>query len=395
MAAVDTDRGGAAMTGTRKLFGVGLLAAVVLTGCNLGAKPVISEVSGTVVLSTDLDGDGNVDLFAGGFDGYRVLLGDGTGAFSLFHHEPGLAIVDADLGDVDGDGVSDVFVTVDGNSDFAQNTYLLLGTGSGEFGTPSPVGEGTSLGGRVDEVGLADVTGDGHADALEATLFVSSDDALVVRPGDGSGGFGAPVHHRIQPDFSSSALVVRDLNEDGRPDVVVGGLGWDTNGNQGFVAVFVNDGAGGFGPVGLHPTDDDSTNPIDIAIDDLDGDGDLDMVTGNFSNNLSLFRGDGIGGFAPQEAIPVEGETAGIDVGDLDGDGRSDITYSIWGPQSAVLFGNGGGTFGDRHPIGSAGGFPVDAIVQDLDHDGRSDVILVNSEGTAVLMNRLDGRPNH
>jgi FG-GAP-like repeat len=376
----------------RRLLGLGVVVATgaLLAGCNLGVKPVIYDVSGAAV-SGDFDDDGDIDVFMQGGDGYRMMVGDGSGGFTVTASHDGLVASSLAVGDANGDGHPDVFASTDGNSAFPKNTYLLLGDGDGGFATPAPVGDG----GEVRQVGLADVDGDGDDDAIEATMVIGLDDLLVVRPGDGAGGFGAPSQSVIQPDFSASEIVVDDLDADGYADVVVSGLGWDDHGNQGFVGVFRGDGGGGLAPVELYPSNDASTNPIDVVIADFDEDGDVDMVTGNtFTNNMSLFRGDGHGGFAPQEAIPVHAQPAEIAAADLDRDGHLDLVYGAH-PSSSVVFGDGSGQFTDRHVLETAAGNPFETLARDLDGDGRTDVILSNSDGTAVHLNRLQGRPNH
>src|SRR6185312_1233477 len=79
----------------------------------------------------------------------------------------------------------------------------------------------------------------------------------------------------ILTDVGVRGLAVQDLNQDGKPDVVVGNSQHDT------VSIFENWSAPGMiyfaGPVVL----DAAAGPAAVAIADVDGDGNPDIVTAN------------------------------------------------------------------------------------------------------------------
>jgi hypothetical protein len=71
---------------------------------------------------------------------------------------------------------------------------------------------------------------------------------------------------------------------------------------------------------------------------DLDGDGNLDLaVVNRFSNDVSILRGDGKGGFAPALSIPVGSTPDAIVAGDFDGDGHVDLAVSIYDADEIAL----------------------------------------------------------
>ncbi len=79
------------------------------------------------------------------------------------------------------------------------------------------------------------------------------------------------------------SLAVADINGDGNLDLVV------TNENDNIVSVLLGDGSGGFSaatPVTV------GAEPRSIAVADLDGDGDLDLAVANFfDDNVSVLLG--------------------------------------------------------------------------------------------------------
>lgn len=82
----------------------------------------------------DLDGDGDLDLYAAYWYGpSRLYFNDGTGHFddvtvAAGVHRPGTAQWQPVIFDVDGDGLQDIFVAVD----FTEN-YLYINQGNGQF----------------------------------------------------------------------------------------------------------------------------------------------------------------------------------------------------------------------------------------------------------------------
>jgi hypothetical protein len=163
----------------------------------------------------DLNGDGHLDMVTANIYGgsVSIFLGNGSGGFGTRtdrtvgagNSSPRIVT----LGDLNGDGVLDLAVTVSETDLVA----IHLGNGSGGFTTGMPV----TVGDYPTGVELADMNGDGVLDLVVCNQAAST---VVVRPGDGAGGFlaatvtaavgGGPYH-----------LVVGDLNGDGHLDVLI------------------------------------------------------------------------------------------------------------------------------------------------------------------------------
>lgn len=89
------------------------------------------------------------------------------------------------------------------------------------------------------------------------------------------------------------------------------------------------------------------------AVADLDGDGNLDIVeTHPTLENMTIWLGDGKGGFSRDERVQDLGDTSdygGVGVGDLDNDGDVDmVVSSVYGTSAKFLVNDGRGIFADK-----------------------------------------------
>ena len=119
--------------------------------------------------------------------------------------------------------------------------------------------------------------------------------------------------------------------------------------------------------------------PQFVELGDLNGDTVLDLVVAELyeSTAVSVFLGDGSGGFGPRAGFG-SGHTAWVRVGDLNSDGNPDLVY---GPSGGVtaLFGDGTGSFGS--PVV----YPFYAYVIDLaDMNGDDALDLVTSDAVRL-----------
>jgi hypothetical protein len=134
--------------------------------------------------------------------------------------------------------------------------------------------------------------------------------------------------------------------------------------------------------------------PWSVFAADLDGDGDLDLMTANCkSNDVSVLLNNGDATFAAQSVYPVNEEPWSIFAADLDGDGYSDLmTANMYDSDVSVLLNNGDGTFASpsTYPVYDS---PVSVFAADLDADGDLDLATanMNSDDVSVFLNAGDG----
>ena len=278
------------------------------------------------------------------------------------------------LGDLDGDG--DLDVAVANGRHWPQQNFLLFNQVAGRFNVQRPLG--TDLGTSY-ATELADLDGDGDLD-----IAVGNDMAAnQVFINDGRG------HFVVGPEFGSLSsvrgLTLADVDGDNDVDVLATSRGRP---NQ----IYLNDGRSNFS-VGI-PFGEADDSTIDVAVGDLDGDGDLDFALANRDRqqNVCVFND---GELTFDRRVPFgsgSDETRALAIGDMNGDGKLDLVAGNIGQRNAVFFADGG-TWKDVSAFGRADGRTYALSLADLDNDQDLDVVVGNvGQPNAAFLNAGDGR---
>ena len=237
----------------------------------------------------------------------------------------------------------------------------------------------------------ADLDGDGDADVVSASR---NDGTVAWYRNDGAGGFdpdGTGAAIEISRHLSSPrAVFVADLDGDGRPDVLAASSGDDR------VVWFRNeDGAGAFGPARNVTEDADAVVAVFAA--DVDGDGDLDVLSASTNDDTVAWHEnlDGAGGFGPRRVITAAAGTArAVFAADLDGDGDLDVLFAAASTDTVAWHENvdGAGTFGPERVLTAEADGPYAAFAADIDGDGDLDVVACANNADQVLwFENVDG----
>jgi len=382
--------------------------------CPVGDSPAFLEIG-------DLDQNGTLDLATSNEEGdtLTIRFGTGTGTFSSGPTLPsGQCPQGIDIGDYNVDGLLDLAVS----SEDSNELMVYLGTGGGEFeqsamlpasgrwvrsndidsdGFPDLIctdwwyslriffgrGDGSfddpvlleNAGSTVFSVECGDVNEDGRPDLL-ATAYATN---LVVLINQGRGTYFNPIWNRSVDGYNTLADL-GDINSDGALDAVI-------RGDDG-VAALLGHGDGSFaGPqywsMGSHM--------VAVLLRDLNGDGHLDLLTGNYFyvNGVRVRLGAGDGSFGELIETVEYGSPRDIVCGDLNGDEVPDIVVVDTADEEIAAFlGNGDGTF-VRYAAAAVGEEPRFADLGDFDDDGDLDLAVSNYEGESIsiLLGNGDG----
>jgi hypothetical protein len=239
---------------------------------------------------------------------------------------------------------------------------------------------------RIYGAQATDLNGDGFLD-LATVNEVSADVRVALNRGDGSGLFHAFLPPQAIAERSSPNEPA-DFDNDGHTD----GCFSASLGQA--VTVLLGNGDGTYGATQTIAL---GGAPHGIAVLDVDGDADLDIVDADRAGSaLALLVNDGAGGFGLPARFEggVDGEY-GLAAGDMDGDGITDLVVAGRDSRTIVtLLGRGDGTFDAATPAQATGGNTWVLALGDLDGDGDLDVTAANSTSNngAVLLNDGTGR---
>jgi hypothetical protein len=259
----------------------------------------------------DLNGDKSIDIFFTEGANNQVWLNDGKGNFTNSNQK--LVSFDSSavgLGDLDGDGDLDAFVTNwSGKPD-----QVFLNDGQGNF-----TDSGQKLGNWYgSDVALGDVDGDGDLDALVSNNGEEPDNAPVLWINDGHANFTQSAQK--WGATNASAVALGDLDGDGNLDAFIAIS--SHRGANPADKVWFNDGYGVFTDSGQSLG---KSYSLSVELGDLDGDGDLDAFTGSWKESPHIWLNDGNGRFTDSPLKLYSPNADGIAFADMDGDGDLDV----------------------------------------------------------------------
>ena len=371
------------------------LGLLLTTSACWGGLPAPSWPTTTnAVVLADLDGDSDLDAFlvngkAEGAAGNTVWINQGgaqagkLGAFRDSGQMLGEApYQDAAIGDLNGDSQPEVLASTGGGMEL----YLHLGNSAPLFQVSNAnLTAGADWSGNM-PLALGDLNGDGYLDAFVGNCcgFGSSNGTQIVPyPPSNTVWLNDPQQPgrlRVgQRQFTAGTVDVAlgDVDGDGDLDAVTANLTLSQPPIAGPQKgnVWLNDGAGRFQNTGQQLGAPANQS---VALGDLDGDGDLDVFMGANDGPATIWLNDGLGHFIDSGQALGKGQTRRIFLGDVDGDG--DVDALLDRLESGANYGeiwlnNGSASFtnsGQR----LAGDARCSLALGDVDGDSHLDVLI-------------------
>lgn len=347
--------------------GIGRIAVRLGNGNGTFGSAIVTAVNAKPLTTGHFDSDGMLDVVVVTHDGIvSVLPGNGDGTLGAAHRVDDVDEVTFGLGgDLNGDGIRDLVVGHEGGVD------VHPGLGNFAFGPKITLPSGTDV--RVSAGIMVDLNGDGRRD-----LAVAQGRAYVSIYLNRGGFLFDASEILILHDFLW-AITAGDLDRDGDQDLVVTHSDIFLDWTAGGVEILRGNGNGTFAaPVQYQGGVD---GPLSVVVGHFNGDGLLDVATGNQSwiyvdqngptrhywDSVSIFPGRGDGRLAPAATFRLDTVNAGdapdcdfasscyvfshhsLKISDVNADGRMDIITS----PGAVLLNRAAAA--NRPPLADAG----------------------------------------
>ena len=335
------------------------------------------QVTTSIVLG-DVDGDGDLDLVEGNSgESNRLyinnLVGDpwldviGENISTDYNYTYSLA-----LGDVDGDGDLDL---VSGNVGLNR---LYQSDGIGNPWDGAIKSNINTDGTNTRSIALGDIDNDGDLDLVEGNFDQA--DKLYLNTGSIDPWLGVTASNITSNTLNTTSIALGDVDNDGDLDVVTGSY------NQ-VNRVYINDVTGmpNYRIWIAKDITDDVSATNSIALGDVDNDGDLDLVVGNFDQPNVLYKNNGTDDpwyRARKYEIPSNAnKTYSVALGDVNNDGKLDLVVGNYGQSNQVFLNNG-----TNNPFDGVKGINISndadctrsVALGDIDNDGDLDMIAGN-----------------
>lgn len=375
----------------------------------MNGSPTIQLLGPRDVAVADLNGDRKLDIVCASYN---------TGELSVFFQRsgppydcfnnypdrivggwsesPGVSAVE--VGDLNGDGLLDL-VTANGWTGSGGNSLRVFFQGAGTQFTPGDSLGGPTITKEPISVAIGDLDRDGDLDLVSAN---SSGNDLTVFHQVAPGEFVAYAHPlgSAQTTPEPSSVAVADMNGDGDLDILCTSYLGD------HVALFTQSATESYPAADdpeLFPSTPDrylllgdsgaAFSPRSLWIEDMDGDGGLDLLTANEgTNDLTVFLTSPAGEYESTADVTVAGVTSSDSAGcvaDLDRDGDLDVVAVAEEDDAITIYRQGNaGNFAAWQSIVGDGLMdkPVDVTAADVTGDGLVDIVVVNETGNDLRL---------
>ena len=191
-------------------------------------------------------------------------------------------------------------------------------------------------------------------------------------------------------DTRANSVASGDLDNDGDLDIFYARWSPTYVGESRSDQVYLNNGNGTF--VLSQELTDNNDASTDSEIGDFDNDGNLDLLTANFTgySAAKAYLGDGTGNFTLAWSAPQNVWVRSVFLADFDNDGNQDFVIGTNNSTCRVYLGNGDGTFTYTWNT-TESGWTYSFAATDFDQDGNLDIITTHTAGSYIYSGNGDG----
>lgn len=279
--------------------------------------------------------------------------------------------------DIDGDCIPDIVKNNGGG------LYVRRGLGGRQFASP----EITSVSGLSgDHLVVGDWNGDGAKDVVVGPMGISVNFARLLN--DRSGSFGSPRVFLV--NVGPESFGAGDFDENGRDELLVGSRDLFPD-----PLILFRTDANGDSDAG-ETLWDGGKQIEDIAVTDVQGDGNLDVLALE-SDALVILLGNGQGGFS-STSVPTPPDQNGIRIGDLNGDGFADagLLFGDTAPEGplSIYEGSSAGVMTATGEVHAPGALSYSLIeFADVNQDGATELLVLPQLLDWVLLHNVVPQP--
>jgi methionine-rich copper-binding protein CopC len=346
------------------------------------------------IAAADIDGDGDMDIATANYTGDNISVLKGTTPVLISSIAP-------TANDLDIAVTSDVVITFNqamNAGTLSTSSIKVHGSIHGQYTGTVSYNSGT-LAATFDPgssfepgenitvlvtVGVQNVDGAALTSSYQWRFEVAA---------SAEGTFGGRLNYALYGNPNRSA--VADMNGDGAPDVVTVTSQWDEATSQSLARaeVVLNNGSGALGISDTTYIGSDNEYPNGLAVSDVDGDGDVDVVMTTYSGYVKILLNNGAGDLSVS-ATYFAGNSYNmyIGIGDLNGDGDNDIAVVLSDLDRVKTYANNGsGVFSVADSISTGLSYPAGIALSDVDGDGDMDILTNNYNSGTVALSKNNG----
>jgi hypothetical protein len=338
------------------------------------------------VTTGDVDGDGDLDVLSSSRIDMMIVWYENLSIHrsALIPQQSIISTVadfpvDIIASDVDGDGDMDALAAF--NNDNLIAWYENISCNPLAF-SPHSI---SSAAMGAQSVYVADIDRDGHLDVLSAS---QADDKIAWYKNNGLAVFGAPNVISTSADGASAVFAV-DVDGDGDVDAL------SASQSNGEIVWYESDGA--YPPAFTdHLISSLAAGALDVLAIDLDGDGDIDVLSASQgdagSGKLAWYENtDGAGTFGSQQVVSSAKGLSGVFATDMDRDGDVDLLSTASSDNTVAWHENDGSQNFTEHAISTVASGATSVYASDLDHDGDVDVLSASQSDDKIAWYESDG----